>query len=70
VDLAVARARARELLARLGGLHEAFAYPIVGALVPAPQLLVLDRPQATFIPQILEAAGDCAVLVAQSAEIA
>lgn len=68
VDLGVARARAKELLARLDGLHEAFAYPIVGALVPAPQLLVLDRPQPTFVAQILEAAGDCAVLIAQTGE--
>jgi hypothetical protein len=70
VDLGLARARAKELLTRLGGLHEAFAYPIVGALVPAPQLLVLDRPQPTFVPRILEAAGDCAVLIAQTGESA
>ncbi|MGB6987510.1 MAG: hypothetical protein WBD74_16180 [Candidatus Aquilonibacter sp.] len=70
VDLAVARARAQELLARLGGLHEAFAYPIVGALVPAPKLLVLDRPQTTFVSQVLDAAEDCAVLIVQSGESA
>jgi hypothetical protein len=68
VDLDVARTRAQTLLARLHGLHEAFAYPIVGALVPAPQLLVLDRPQSIFVPQILEAAGDCAILIAEAGE--
>jgi ABC-type taurine transport system ATPase subunit len=68
VDLDVARARAQQLLERLGGLHEAFAYPIAGALVPAPQLLVLDRPQSIFVPQILDAAGDCAILIAQTRE--
>ena len=68
IDLDVARARAGKLLARLGHLHEAFAYPIVGALVPTPQLLVLDRPQAAFIEQILYAAEDCAVLIVQAGE--
>jgi hypothetical protein len=68
VDLDAARTRARELLARLDGLHEAFAYPIVGALVPQPQLVVLDRPQAQFVPQILAAAEDAAVLVTSHGE--
>jgi ABC-type multidrug transport system ATPase subunit len=68
VDLDVARTRVKSLLARLDGLHEAFAYPIAGALVPAPQLLVLDRPQPIFVPQILQAAGDCAILIAQTGE--
>lgn len=53
--------RARALLARLDGVHEAFAYPLVGALLAAPRLLVLDRPQSAYAPQIFEAAGDCAV---------
>ncbi|HTU71734.1 MAG TPA: hypothetical protein VMF11_15635 [Candidatus Baltobacteraceae bacterium] len=61
-----ARAHAQLLLERLHGLHEAFAYPVVGALVPSPQLLVLDRPQATFTPAILEAASGCAVLIVQA----
>lgn len=68
VELAAARARARALLSSLDGMHEAFAYPVVGALVPAPRLLVLDRPQATFVPQILDAAGACAVLILQTGE--
>jgi ABC-type Na+ transport system ATPase subunit NatA len=63
IDLEVARVRAQQLLARLGGMHEAFAYPIVGALVPAPQLLVVDRPQTNLVAQILDAATECAVLI-------
>jgi ABC-2 type transport system ATP-binding protein len=54
--------RARALLARLDGVHEAFAYPLVGALLAQPRLLVLDRPQSAYAPQILAAAGTCAIL--------
>jgi ABC-type taurine transport system ATPase subunit len=54
--------RARALLARLDGVHEAFAYPLVGALLAQPRLLVLDRPQGAYAPQILAAAGNCAIL--------
>lgn len=53
--------RARALLARLDGVHEAFAYPLVGALISGPRLLVLDRPQAAYAPQILEVARECAI---------
>lgn len=53
--------RARALLARLDGVHEAFAYPLVGALLAQPRLLVLDRPQTAYAPQILDAAGECAI---------
>lgn len=53
--------RAHALLAHLDGVHEAFAYPLVGALLGDPKLLVLDRPQAAYAPQILEAAGDRAI---------
>jgi ABC-type taurine transport system ATPase subunit len=53
--------RARALLARLEGVHEAFAYPLVGALLAQPRLLVLDRPQAAYAQQILDAAGECAI---------
>jgi ABC-type taurine transport system ATPase subunit len=66
IDPALARQRADLLLRQLDGLHEAFAYPIVAALVPAPKLLVLDRPQAAFVPQIIAAASDCAVLIVQT----
>lgn len=54
--------RARALLSRLDGVHEAFAYPLVGALLSAPRLLVLDRPQAAYAQQILDVAHDCAIL--------
>ena len=53
--------RAQALLARLDGVHEAFAYPLVGALLAQPRLLVLDRPQAAYARQILDAAGACAI---------
>ncbi len=53
--------RARRLLERLDGVHEAFAYPLVGALLAQPRLLVLDRPQAAYAGQILECANGCAV---------
>jgi ABC-type taurine transport system ATPase subunit len=53
--------RARALLARLEGVHEAFAYPLIGALLSQPRLLVLDRPQAAYAQQILEVAHDCAI---------
>jgi ABC-2 type transport system ATP-binding protein len=67
IDAPAARTRAQQLHERLDGLHEAFAFPIVGALLPSPQLLVLDRPQAAFVPQILAAAEGCAVLIVQTA---
>jgi ABC-type multidrug transport system ATPase subunit len=53
--------RARALLERLDGVHEAFAYPLAGALIAQPRLLVLDRPQIAYARQILEAAGSCAI---------
>lgn len=58
---AQAAVRSRALLAQLEGVHEAFAHPLAGALLAAPRLLVLDRPQAAYAPQILAAAGACAV---------
>ncbi len=53
--------RASAILHRLDGVHEAFAYPLVGALMARPELLVLDRPQAAYAKQILEVAGAAAV---------
>ncbi len=61
IDIERARAHAHLLLDRLAGLHEAFAYPIVAALLGCPSLLVLDRPQPLFAKKILAAAGPCAV---------
>lgn len=61
IDTERARAHAHLLLERLSGLHEAFAYPIVAALLGAPSLLVLDRPQPHVAKKILAAAGPCAI---------
>lgn len=57
-----ARADAAELRRKLDGMHEALAYPLIGALIARPKLLVLDRPQPVYAEQILAAAGECAVL--------
>jgi len=62
IDPAQARARAKRLLERLTGIHEAFAYPIVAALLPHPQLLILDRPQPATAERVNAVAGDTAVL--------
>ena len=61
IDAHAARERARSLLERLGGMHEAFAYPIVAALLPSPQLLVLDRPQRGDLDRIVHVAQPAAV---------
>lgn len=53
--------QARALLEHLEGVHEAFAYPLVGALIAQPQLLVLDRPQAAYAAHIAAAAGASAI---------
>ena len=63
---AQAEVRARAILARLEGIHEAFAYPLAGALLGSPRLLVLDRPQAAHAAQIVAAAGDCAIFSTHS----
>jgi hypothetical protein len=55
------RAYAAELRRHLTGMHEALAYPLIGALIGLPKLLVLDRPQPVYATQILAAAGQCAV---------
>lgn len=62
VDLERALAHARELRERLAGVHEAFAYPLIGALIGDPKLIVLDRPQAAYAAQILASIGGSAVL--------
>lgn len=51
------RAHATLLRKRLAGMHEALAYPLVGALVGMPQLVVLDRPEPAYAAQILAAIG-------------
>jgi ABC-type taurine transport system ATPase subunit len=57
VDPMRAIAQAKLLMERLEGVHEAFAYPLAGALVAAPELLVLDRPQSAYARQIIDAIG-------------
>jgi hypothetical protein len=61
VDPMRALAHAKLLMERLDGVHEAFAYPIVGALIASPKLLVFDRPQAAYARSILAAAGPRAI---------
>jgi hypothetical protein len=68
LDPAQARERAAAVFRQLHGIHEAFAYPFVAALLPEPQVLVLDRPQPEWLPQMLAATGECAVLVVESEE--
>lgn len=52
---------ARHLLEHLEGVHESFAYPLVGALLADPMILVLDRPQAAYAPRMLAVAGSRAI---------
>jgi ABC-type taurine transport system ATPase subunit len=54
VEPARARTHAEHLRKRLTGMHEAFAYPLIGALVVMPKLIVLDRPQAAYAARIRE----------------
>jgi len=68
IDRAGAWAHARLLLERLEGVHEAFAYPLAGALISSPKLLVLDRPQPAYAERILAAAGARAVFSTHTAE--
>ncbi|HVR47592.1 MAG TPA: hypothetical protein VMT95_13260 [Candidatus Binatia bacterium] len=53
VDARLAFARAAELRAALGDMHEAFAFPLIGALVASPELIVLDRPVLAYAERIL-----------------
>jgi ABC-type Na+ transport system ATPase subunit NatA len=53
--------RARAIFAQLAGMHEAFAYPLAGALLAQPLLVVLDRPQPAYAQQILRVTRGCAV---------
>jgi len=53
--------RANGILESLDGVHESFAYPLVGALIGRPALLVLDRPQAVYAAHIADAAGGAAI---------
>ena len=53
--------RARRIVEQLDGVHEAFAYPLAGALITQPRLLVLDRPQIAYGARIAAVAKHCAV---------
>lgn len=57
-----ALAHAELLRERLEGMHEAFAYPLIGALIGTPKLIVLDRPQLAYARQILTATQTSALL--------
>lgn len=59
---------ARSLRERLQGVHEAFALPLIGALIARPRLLVLDRPQPAYAAQILEVAQSIAVFSTHTGE--
>jgi ABC-2 type transport system ATP-binding protein len=60
--------RARALLERLDGVHEAFAFPLIGALLAQPRLLVLDRPQAVYAAHIAAAAETCGIFSTHSSD--
>lgn len=62
VESSRAQAHAAHLRRRLAGMHEALAYPLIGALVGMPKLIVLDRPQAVYARQILDVLSGCALL--------
>lgn len=66
VDQMRALAHAKLLMERLDGMHEAFAIPLVGALVGNPKILVVDRPQAAYVSQVVAAAGARAILSTHS----
>lgn len=62
VDVQVATTTAKSLLVQLDGMHEAFAYPLIGALVAQPQLVVMDRPPPVYAARILAIIGEAALL--------
>lgn len=70
IDPAAAWAHARLLLERLEGVHEAFAYPLAGALIAAPKLLVLDRPLPAYADRIFAAAGSRAIFSTHTSDAA
>jgi hypothetical protein len=68
VALPDALQRSEELREHLEGVHEAFAYPIIGALLARPRLLVLDRPQAVYASRILRCARETAIFSTHASE--
>jgi ABC-type sulfate/molybdate transport systems ATPase subunit len=57
VDGMRARTHAKLILERLEGVHEAFAFPLAGALITPAALVVLERPQPAYAEQISAAVG-------------
>ena len=57
IDPSAALAVAGELLERLAGVHPAFAFPIVGALIASPMVVVMDRPAIAFASHIHATVG-------------
>ncbi|MBV9233169.1 MAG: hypothetical protein JO030_03940 [Candidatus Eremiobacteraeota bacterium] len=53
VDERLALRRAAKLRECVESMHAAFAFPLVGALIGRPQLVVLDRPQPAYAEQIV-----------------
>jgi ABC-type Na+ transport system ATPase subunit NatA len=62
IDAAVALDEARALRPRLDDVHDAFALPLIGALIARPQLVVIDRPQHAYAQAVLDAVGSRALL--------
>jgi ABC-type taurine transport system ATPase subunit len=61
VDRSRAIAHAKLVLERLEDVHEAFAFPLAGALITPATLVVLERPQPVYAAQILAAVGSRAL---------
>ncbi len=68
LDAERALGHARHLLEHLDGVHESFAYPLVGALLADPMILVLDRPQAAYASRMLAVAGTRAIFSTHASE--
>jgi len=62
VELRRAQLHASLLRKRLAPMHEAFAYPLIGALIGMPKLLIIDRPAPVYAPTILNATRGRALL--------
>lgn len=68
IERGTALKRAAPIASALRGVHEAFAYPLAGALIAQPRLLVLDRPGRAYAPQISALTQQCAVFSTHSSE--
>ncbi len=66
LDARIAFARAAELRAALGDMHEAFAFPLIGTLIAMPELIVLDRPMPALAERILRVVDGRAVFSTHS----